>query len=605
MELFIKNILNLKRSTKVTILLLIDIIISSTSIWITFNLISEKIVKFYEIDIEIYLLLSITFVLIQVTSKSYFNLSRYFDLNSIFKIIKNFLIFLIILLFYKIFIYNGALIPSSNLIIYLIIFFLLTFLKNSLLYNFYNYLFDKNNLKKKKVILYGFNEKTLNYIKNSRNYGYTIKGIINENLQFYKTTNNNFTLIDINNFNTFVKKNKITDLLISKKSNYKNKIYYYEKFLELNIRLVFLDDVYNNLNLDNKLPPFRPSFDEIVNKKSSKFTNEDNIFKDIKNKIILVSGGAGSIGSILIERLIKYKPNKIIVIDKDEFSVFNLKKKLGNNIKIIFKLVDSCQYEFLDKIFKKYKPDYVFNAAAYKHVNIVEENLSYSLYNNIKSSLNICQLSIKYNIAKCLLISTDKAVNPSNIMGLSKRLCEKIYLEYSMKKLSIFLIVRFGNVVGSKGSVIPYFQDLIEKKLPLPLTDKRATRYLMSINEACDLIIKISIFGDNSGIYLLDMGRPINIYDMTYKLIKFNGLSVKNKQNPNGDIEIKYTGLNKGEKLHEKLSYNKNLRKTKYDKIMMSDEKNFNKMSLFKIKRFIKDLNNTRNLKEKLKKINN
>ena len=130
MELFIKNILNLKRSTKVTILLLIDIIISSTSIWITFNLISEKIVKFYEIDIEIYLLLSITFVLIQVTSKSYFNLSRYFDLNSIFKIIKNFLIFLIFLIFYKIFIYNGALIPSSNLIIYLIIFFLLTFLKN-------------------------------------------------------------------------------------------------------------------------------------------------------------------------------------------------------------------------------------------------------------------------------------------------------------------------------------------------------------------------------------------------------------------------------------------------------------------------------------------
>ena len=288
MEFFIKSILNLKRSSKVTILLLIDIIISLISIWITFNLISEKIVKFFEINIEIYFLLSLTFVSIQIISKSYFNLSRYFDLNSIFKIIKNFLVFSIILLFYKIFIYNGALIPASNLIIYLIIFFLLTFLKNSLLYNFYNYLFDKDNLKKKKVILYGFNEKTQNYIKNSRNYGYTIKGIINENLQFYKTTNNNFTLVDINYFNTFVKKNKITDLLISKKSNYKNKIYYYKKFLELNIRLIFLDDVYNNLNLDSKLPSFRPSFDEIVNKKSSKFTNEDNIFKDIKNKIILV-----------------------------------------------------------------------------------------------------------------------------------------------------------------------------------------------------------------------------------------------------------------------------------------------------------------------------
>ena len=163
-------------------------------------------------------------------------------------------------------------------------------------------------------------------------------------------------------------------------------------------------------------------------------------------------------------------------------------------------------------------------------MNIVEENLNYSLYNNIKSAINICELSIKHKVEKCLLVSTDKAVNPSNIMGLSKRICEKVYLENSKKNKSTFLIVRFGNVVGSKGSVVPFFQDMIEKRLPLPVTSKKATRYLMSINEACDLILKISIFGKNSGIYLLDMGEPINIYDLTYKLIKFNGLSIKNKK---------------------------------------------------------------------------
>ncbi len=194
-------------------------------------------------------------------------------------------------------------------------------------------------------------------------------------------------------------------------------------------------------------------------------------------------------------------------------------------------------------------------------------------------------------------------------MGLSKRICEKIYLKYSEKKSNnFFLIVRFGNVVGSKGSVIPYFQDLIEKRLPLPLTNKKATRYLMSINEACELIVKISIFGNNSGIYLLDMGKPINIFDMTYKLIKFNGLSIKNQKNPNGDIVIKFTGLKKGEKLHEKLTYSKFLKKTKYDKIMICDEEKVNKLYISEIENLLENLSkfkNSKNIINKIKKIGN
>ena len=470
-------------------------------------------------------------------------------------------------------------------------------LKNSLFYNLYNYLFDKNNIKQKKVILYGFNEKTLNYIKNSKNYNFSVEGIINENTQFYQTTNNNFRLLKNDELNTYIEKNKITDILVTTKSKYKNKIFYYKKFLEFNLRVIFLEDVYNNLNLDNKSEAFKPDFDELIDENNNKNEQNTSIYKDLKNKIILVTGGAGSIGSVLIERLLKYNPQKIIIVDKDEYSIFNLKKKLSKHNKIYYKLIDTSKYKFLNLIFKKFKPDYVFNAAAYKHVNIVEDNLNYSLYNNIKTTLNICELSIKYKIKKCLLISTDKAVNPTNIMGLSKRLCEKIYLFYSKRNQAIFLIVRFGNVVGSKGSVLPYFQSLIEKRLPLPLTNKKATRYLMSISEACELIIKISIFGKNSGIYLLDMGKPINIYDMTYKLIKFNGLSIKNKKNPSGDIVIKYTGLNKGEKLHEKLSYNKYLRKTKFDKIMFCDEKKDDKFNLIVLEKFIKNLSNFKNLK--------
>ncbi len=607
MELLFKDLLNLKRSIKISILLFFDIIISLISIWITFNLISERIVKFFEIDTEIYLILSLTFIFIQIICKSYLKFSRYFDLASISKIIKNFMFFFIIIIFYKFFFYAGALIPSSNLIIYIVVFFLLTLLKNSLLYNLYNYLFDKNNIKQKNIVLYGFNENTLNYIKNLKDYNFSIKGIVNENIQFYQTTNNNFQLLESDKFHTFFVDNKITDILVTDKSNYKNKIYYYRKFLEFNVRVIFLDDVYDNLNLKNKSVTFKPDFDEVISEVPKKYNQKDPIYKDIKNKIILVTGGAGSIGSVLIKKLTKYNPQKIIIVDKDEYSIFNLKKKLGKHNKIYYKLIDTTKYKFLNLIFKEYKPDYVFNAAAYKHVNIVEDNFNYSLYNNIKTALNICKLSIKYNIKKCILISTDKAVNPTNIMGLSKRLCEKIYLVYSKKNQGIFSIVRFGNVVGSKGSVIPYFQRLIEQKLALPLTNKKATRYLMSISEACELIIKISIFGNNAGIYLLEMGKPINIYDMTYKLIKFNGLSVKNKKNPSGDIIIKYTGLNKGEKLHEKLSYNKYLRKTKYDKIMICEEINV-KFNLLELENFVQNLDNFTNLKylkEKLKKINN
>jgi len=609
MELLFKGLLNLKRSKKISILLFIDIVISLISIWITFNLISIKIVKFFEIDIEIYLILSLTFVGIQMLFGSYLKLSRYFDISSIFRLIKNFLFFFSVLVFYKFLFYNGALIPFSNLIIYLIIFFLLMLLKNSLLYNFFNYIFDKNNIKQKKVILYGFNQKTLNYIKNLRNYNFSIEGIINENTQFYQTTNNNFRLLKGGDeLNKYIEDKKITDILVTDKSSYKNKIYYYKKFLKFNVRIIFLDDVYNNLSLDNISKAFRPDFDEVIGENFKKYKQNTSIYKDIKNKKILVTGGAGSIGSVLIERLIKYNPQKIIIVDKDEFSIFDLKKKLGTHSKIHYKLIDTSKFDFLNLIFKEFKPDYVFNAAAYKHVNIVENNLNYSLYNNIKTALNICELSIKYKVKKCLLISTDKAVNPTNIMGLSKRVCEKIYLFYSKRNQSIFFIVRFGNVVGSKGSVIPYFQSLIEKRLSLPLTNKNATRYLMSISEACELIIKISIFGDNSGIYLLDMGKPINIYDMTYKLIKLNGLSIKNKKNPTGDITIRYTGLSKGEKLHEKLSYNKNLKKTKFDKIMFCDEKSDDKFNLRVLENFIQNLSNfknLKNLKKNLKKINN
>ena len=171
-----------------------------------------------------------------------------------------------------------------------------------------------------------FNEKTQNYIKNSKNYNFSVKGIINEKLKFYNTTSSNFEKIDFNNINMFLKKHRITDILVSDRNSYKKKIYYFKKFLKFNVRVVFLDDVYNYINLDNNLLKFKPNLDEVISESLETYHGEKQIFKNIHNKKILVTGGAGSIGSMLVERLINYKPKKIIVVDKDEYSIFNLKK---------------------------------------------------------------------------------------------------------------------------------------------------------------------------------------------------------------------------------------------------------------------------------------
>ena len=367
--------------------------------------------------------------------------------------------------------------------------------------------------------------------------------------------------------------------------------------------MLFLDDVTNTRELLNVRSLFIPKVEDIIEKSQTRNKVDAIIEKKIKDKVVLVAGGAGSIGSVLIEKLNTLSPKKIIVIDKDEYNIFNLKKKFHYSAKLIFKLSDTSNKKFLEEIFREFKPDIVYNAAAYKHVTIVEENIEYACINNIVTAINICELSKKYNVKISLLVSTDKAVNPKNIMGITKSLCEKVYQSYSydLKHNQKFIIVRFGNVAGSKGSVLPFFQKLINQRMTLPVTNKKATRYLMSIREASNLIIKASIIGSNTKTYVLDMGDPINIYNLAYKLIKFNGLSLKTKNNIRGDIGIKIVGLKKGEKLHEKLTYKNNLIKTDYHKILLCNEKLANPDLKFKISKYISKIK--LNLNKKIKKI--
>lgn len=302
--------------------------------------------------------------------------------------------------------------------------------------------------------------------------------------------------------------------------------------------------------------------------------DKDGVEGYIKNKIVLVTGGGGSIGSELCRQIAKFSPKQLLILDIYENNAYDLENELKRNFKnfnhktIIASVRDR---ERIDKVFKKYKPDVVFHAAAHKHVPLMETNPGEAIKNNVVGTLNVAEASSFYKVDKFVLISTDKAVNPTNIMGASKRLCEMIIQAMDKISNTEFVAVRFGNVLGSNGSVIPLFKEQIKNGGPVTLTHKKITRYFMLIPEAVRLVIQAGAYGKGGEIFVLDMGEPVKIYDLALKLVKLSGFD------PNKDIEIKEIGLRPGEKLYEELLMEEEgLRETNNKKIFVAKPGNFN-----------------------------
>jgi len=337
--------------------------------------------------------------------------------------------------------------------------------------------------------------------------------------------------------------------------------------------------------------------------------------KEIKNSNVLVTGGAGSIGSVLVLKILEFKPKKIVVLDISEINIYNLKQSLTDvfnqkNIKteIEYKLGSITNEKYLKFLFKNNKFDYVYNVAAYKHVNIVEDNIVESLNNNFFGFLNVAKNSIDFNVKKTILISTDKAVEPSNFMGLTKKLCELAVKYYATQSNAIFYAVRFGNVFESSGSAIPLFKKQISSGETITVTDKHATRYFMSIKEAVNLILETQEIAKTGKIYLFDMGNPIKIIDIVKKLIFLSGKKINSQGNStnkyNDYINVKYIGLSKGEKLHEKLSSEKLIKTEKKLILEIKENKRFFAFNKFvKILRKHIDSSNEKELKKLVKKI--
>ena len=300
--------------------------------------------------------------------------------------------------------------------------------------------------------------------------------------------------------------------------------------------------------------------------------------KGAKLRNVMVTGAGGSIGSILCQHIMDCNPQRLVMLEQAEYALFEVCKTLSRNYSdkedVIHSYLGSVTDKaLLDDLIKKHDIDIIYHAAAYKHVPLVESNIIAGIYNNIIGTRTIAQSAAENKVKHFVLISTDKAVNPTNIMGMTKRVTEKLMQMLARKKPdTCFCAVRFGNVLGSSGSVVPILREQIEKGLPLTITHPDVERYFMSIDEAVDLVIQAGAMAKSGDIFLLDMGKPIKILDIAERMIHLSGLHIKKDKNDMNTVDICYTGLRPGEKLSEKLFFGVDPVATNHPKIMLLNE---------------------------------
>ncbi len=506
----------------------------------------------------------------------YKSLTRYVGSRSLYYLIsRNSILILIIIIFGKFF--NLSLPSGGNLIIFLILVSFISggirFLLRDMLLYFSD--FNKKNLKK--VAIYGAGASGAQLEATLRlSFQYSIEFFVDDNKELWRRSLNDIPIRSIDYLKNNI--NKIDQVLIAipslKKRNYKKIL---DQLSEYNISVLTIPSLSEIASGKSKINSLRPILVEDILGRDEIPPDPKLLSESINNKSILITGAGGSIGSELARKILEIKPSNLVLLEINEPSLYRIQRELKNKFpeKEIFSILGSaCSKKLLENTIRKFKIDLIFHAAAYKHVPLVEENPIVGLENNIFSTLNICQVSQNLKVGKVVLISSDKAVRPTNLMGVSKRISELIFQAYSSNKKyqTCFSMVRFGNVLGSSGSVVPLFRDQIYKGGPVTITDKEMVRYFMTIEEASYLVIQASALAKGGDILLLDMGEPIFIKTLAEKMINLSGLRVKNKSNPDGDIEIIYTGRRAGEKLYEELLISAESQKTLHPLIYKARE---------------------------------
>ena len=466
----------------------------------------------------------------------------------------------------------------------------------------------EDNNSKRNVLIIGAGEATkilISTIKNSMKDAYNIVGLIDDNINKvdYAISGNKIlgTRYDIPR----ICKEKNVELIFFTISNISNedRKNILEICQEAGCRVRILPGTKELIKDKPIMQSFRNvEIEDLLGRDPIKLDNR-NINKLIKDKVVLVTGGGGSIGSELCRQIIKFGPAKLVIVDIYENNLYDIEQELKfnyPNIEIDAIVASVREKNRLNEIFEEYKPYLVFHAAAHKHVPLMETSPLEAIKNNVFGTYNVVNCADEYNVKRFVLISTDKAVNPTNIMGATKRLCEMIVQAKNKVSNTEYVAVRFGNVLGSNGSVVPLFKKQIAHGGPVTVTHKEITRFFMTIPEAVSLVLQAMSGAKGGEIFVLDMGEPVKIYDMAVKLIKLSGLE------PGVDIQIKITGLRPGEKLYEEiLMAEEGLTETKHDKIHIAKPSNVNiemiQEKLTKLKKLVDTNNNEQ--KDEIKKV--
>lgn len=575
-------IFGISRSTKRVISLFIDIILLISSFFLAYWTRLGGIVAFDNTEIWMTLLCTILITLFTFIKLGLYRaVLRYISFKSLAMVAGGAFVSAVSLIFFSFFI--GSDIPRTVPIIYFSYVFLLCGSARMLIRYYVSLILDKDN---ESVLIYGAGttgRQLAVLLKHA--YRYRIRGFIDDNVKLHGTYLLGNKIYSSNDISNLVKKYhiKVILLAIPSASRCERKAII-DSLIPLKIKVQTIPDMEEILQGNAKIDEFREVKIEDLLGREPVLPNQELLQKNILNKTVMVTGAGGSIGSELCRQIILNEPNALILFELSEFSLYSIHQELleivkKNNItntKIYPVLGNVQDIERVDRVLSHFNIDTIYHAAAYKHVPLVEYNMIEGIQNNVFGTYNVARCAAEHGVKSFVLISTDKAVRPTNVMGASKRmaeLCLQALSEQLKDSQTCFSIVRFGNVLGSSGSVIPLFRKQILKGGPITITHPDIIRYFMTIPEAAQLVIQAGAMAKGGDIFILDMGEPVKIVDLAKNLIQLSGLSVKDENNPKGDIEITYTGLRPGEKLYEELLIGgDNVRKTAHPRIMTAEE---------------------------------
>lgn len=493
------------------------------------------------------------------------------DAERIFVVTSVSTLVLFVINFINFFISSRFIIPNSIL---LIDYFLTIILMvgSRLFYKTLYYTIRNSDLNSEKILIVGveqFAAAVKRAIDRESLSGIQIVGFIDPYNKQEGNKIENIEIYNIGKIEYLIQKHDVTKVILATKNldpNRKNKII--EKCLNLNVSVQTIPDANAWINGELNVKQIKNIKIEDLLERPPIVLDKKRIQDYIKGKVVLVTGAAGSIGSEMVRQITKFRPNKIILFDVAETPLYELELEMKETFQFFdFEtVIGSVTNEYrVNRLFEAFKPQVVFHAAAYKHVPMMENNPTEAVFNNVLGTKLVADIAVKFHVEKFVMISTDKAVNPTNVMGASKRIAEIYTQTLNHTSQTKFITTRFGNVLGSNGSVIPRFKKQIENGGPITITHPDIIRYFMTIPEACQLVLEAGAMGQGGEIFIFDMGKPVKILDLAKKMIKLSGLTYGK------DIQISFTGLRPGEKLYEELLNNKeNTIPTYHPKIMIA-----------------------------------